>query len=148
MFFIILDTYTRWTFVIFSLVQRILLLIFSCHTVTHGTDLRRSPLQREFNQKMGRSVATRHIERTPGSIGKYHLRKKRKTSISWTEFLNLSSCYSCCCIRWCIGCCIGVCFRKLYLQYNFYLISFGLEFVFVFVFGVASDSIKLVQAAL
>ena len=44
MFFIILGTYTRWTFVIFSLVQRILLLIFQCHTVTHGTDLRRSPL--------------------------------------------------------------------------------------------------------
>ena len=43
MFFIILGTYTRWTFVIFSLVQRILLLIFPCHTVTHGTDLRRSP---------------------------------------------------------------------------------------------------------
>ena len=41
-----------------------------------------------------------------------------------------------------IGCCIGVCFRKLYLQYNFYLISFGLEFVFVFVFGAASDSIN------
>ena len=43
MFFIILGTYTRWTFIIFSLVQRILLLIFRCHTVTHGTDLRRSP---------------------------------------------------------------------------------------------------------
>ena len=43
MFFIILGTYTRWTFIIFSLVQRILLLIFPCHTVTHGTDLRRSP---------------------------------------------------------------------------------------------------------
>ena len=46
MFFIILGTYTRWTFIIFSLVQRILLLIFQCHTVTHGTDLRRSPLLR------------------------------------------------------------------------------------------------------
>ena len=34
MFFIILGTYTRWTFIIFSLVQRILLLIFQCHTVT------------------------------------------------------------------------------------------------------------------
>ena len=43
MFFIILGTYTRWTFIIFSLVQRILLLIFQCHTVTHRTDLRRSP---------------------------------------------------------------------------------------------------------
>ena len=43
MFFIIIGTYTRWTFIIFSLVQRILLLIFPCHTVTHGTDLRRSP---------------------------------------------------------------------------------------------------------
>ena len=43
MFFIILGTYTRWPFIIFSLVQRILLLIFQCHTVTHGTDLRRSP---------------------------------------------------------------------------------------------------------
>ena len=43
MFFIILGTYTRWTFIIFSLVERILLLIFQCHTVTHGTDLRRSP---------------------------------------------------------------------------------------------------------
>ena len=46
MFFTILGTYTRWTFVIFSLVQRILLLIFPCHTVTHGTDLRRSPPDR------------------------------------------------------------------------------------------------------
>ena len=46
MFFIILGTYTRWTFIIFSLAQRILLLIFQCHTVTHGTDLRRSPLDR------------------------------------------------------------------------------------------------------
>ena len=45
MFFIILGTYTRWTFIIFSLVERILLLIFQCHTVTHGTDLRRSPLE-------------------------------------------------------------------------------------------------------
>ena len=44
MFFIILGTYTRWTFIIVSLVQGILLLIFQCHTVTHGTDLRRSPL--------------------------------------------------------------------------------------------------------
>ena len=43
MFFIILGTYTRWTFIIFFLVQRIILLIFRCHTVTHGTDLRRSP---------------------------------------------------------------------------------------------------------
>ena len=47
MFFIILGTYTRWTFIIFSLVQRILLLIFRCHTVTHGTDLRRSPPGRD-----------------------------------------------------------------------------------------------------
>ena len=47
MFFIILGTYTRWTFIIFSLVERILLLIFRCHTVTHGTDLRRSPLMRQ-----------------------------------------------------------------------------------------------------
>ena len=44
MFFIILGTYTWWTFILFSLAQRILLLIFQCHTVTHGTDLRRSPL--------------------------------------------------------------------------------------------------------
>ena len=43
MFFIILGTYTRWTFIIFSLAQMILLLIFQCHTFTHGTDLRRSP---------------------------------------------------------------------------------------------------------
>ena len=47
MFFIILGTYPRWTFIIFSLVQRILLLIFRCHTVTHGTDLRRSPPLRD-----------------------------------------------------------------------------------------------------
>ena len=40
---IIIIIYTRWTFIIFSLVQGILLLIFQCHTVTHGTDLRRSP---------------------------------------------------------------------------------------------------------
>ena len=51
MFFIILGTYTRWTFVIFSLVQRILLLIFPCHTVTHGTDLRRSPHMENSQQQ-------------------------------------------------------------------------------------------------
>ena len=51
MFFIILGTYTRWTFVIFSLVQRILLLIFPCHTVTHGTDLRRSPQEPLASEK-------------------------------------------------------------------------------------------------
>ena len=52
MFFIILGTYTRWTFIIFSLVQRILLLIFQCHTVTHGTDLRRSPPMQCFLQAL------------------------------------------------------------------------------------------------
>ena len=43
MFFITLGIYTRWSFIVFSLAQRILLLIFQCHTVTHGTDLRKSP---------------------------------------------------------------------------------------------------------
>ena len=41
--FIILGTYKRWIFNIFPLAQRILILIFRCHTVTHGTNLRRSP---------------------------------------------------------------------------------------------------------
>ena len=60
MFFIILGTYTRWTFIIFSLVQRILLLIFQCHTVTHGTDLRRSPLWGE-DEGGGRGAAARRV---------------------------------------------------------------------------------------
>ena len=50
MFFIILGTYTGWTFIIFSLAQRIKLLIFQCHTVTHGTDLRRSPHMTTFGR--------------------------------------------------------------------------------------------------
>ena len=45
MFFMFIGTYTKWTFIDFSPVQRVLLLIFLCHTVTHGTDLRRSPPQ-------------------------------------------------------------------------------------------------------
>ena len=51
MFFIILGTYTSWTFIIFSLAQRIKLLIFQCHTVTHGTDLRRSPFREAIARK-------------------------------------------------------------------------------------------------
>ena len=43
MFFMILGTYRNQTFIGFSPAQRIQLMIFSCHTVTHGTDLRRSP---------------------------------------------------------------------------------------------------------
>ena len=43
MFFINLGTCSKWMFTLLSLAQRILLLIFQCHTVTHGTDLRRSP---------------------------------------------------------------------------------------------------------
>ena len=43
MFFMILGTYRKQTFIDFSLTQRIQLMIFWCHTVTHGTDLRRSP---------------------------------------------------------------------------------------------------------
>ena len=45
MFFINLGTSTKWMFILLSLAQRILLLIFQCHTVTHSTDLRRSPLR-------------------------------------------------------------------------------------------------------
>ena len=44
MFFMILGTYRNQTFIDFSPAQRIQLMIFLCHTVTHGTDLRRSPL--------------------------------------------------------------------------------------------------------
>ena len=44
MFFMIHGTYRNQTFIGFSPAQRIQLMIFSCHTVTHGTDLRRSPL--------------------------------------------------------------------------------------------------------
>ena len=43
MFFTILATCTKWILIHLSLAQSILLLIFQCHTVTHGTDLRRSP---------------------------------------------------------------------------------------------------------
>ena len=43
MFFMILGTYRNQTFIDFSPAQRIQLMIFLCHTVTHGTDLRRSP---------------------------------------------------------------------------------------------------------
>ena len=43
MFFMILGTYRKQTFIDFSLTQRIQLMIFLCHTVTHGTDLKRSP---------------------------------------------------------------------------------------------------------
>ena len=43
MFFMILGTYRNQAFIGFSPAQRIQLMIFSCHTVTHGTDLRRSP---------------------------------------------------------------------------------------------------------
>ena len=46
MFFMILGTYRNQTFIDFSSAQRIQLMIFLCHTVTHGTDLRRSPLRR------------------------------------------------------------------------------------------------------
>ena len=42
-FFMILGTYSKWAFFYFSLAQRILLLFFQCHTVTHGRDLRISP---------------------------------------------------------------------------------------------------------
>ena len=45
MFFMILGTYRNQAFIGFSPAQRIQLMIFSCHTVTHGTDLRRSPLK-------------------------------------------------------------------------------------------------------
>ena len=48
MFFMFIGTYTKWTFIDFSPVQRVLLLIFLCHTVTHGTDLRRLPQRRCF----------------------------------------------------------------------------------------------------
>ena len=43
MFFMILGTYRNQTFIDFSPAQRIQLMISLCHTVTHGTDLRRSP---------------------------------------------------------------------------------------------------------
>ena len=44
MFFIIFGTYRNQTFIDFSPAQGIQLMIFLCHTVTHGTDLRRFPL--------------------------------------------------------------------------------------------------------
>ena len=44
MFFINLGTCSKWMFTLLSLAQRILLLIVQCHTVTHGTELRRSAL--------------------------------------------------------------------------------------------------------
>ena len=52
MFFMILGTYRKQTFIDFSLTQRIQLMIFLCHTVTHGTDLRRSPLLSIIRQQM------------------------------------------------------------------------------------------------
>ena len=58
MFFINLGTYTKWMFILLSLAQRILLLIFQCHTVTHGTDLRRSPLECEPERARATRVPT------------------------------------------------------------------------------------------
>ena len=56
MFFMILGTYRNQTFIDFSPAQRIQLMIFLCHTVTHGTDLRRSPLECDLKSGMPAEV--------------------------------------------------------------------------------------------
>ena len=43
MFFVVVGTHTEHVINEFALDARINILIFQCHTVTNGTDLRRSP---------------------------------------------------------------------------------------------------------
>ena len=44
MFFVVVGTHTKCDINEFALDARIDILIFQCHTVTNGIDLRRSPL--------------------------------------------------------------------------------------------------------
>ena len=44
MFFYVVDTHTKCIINDFAPAPRTNILIFQCHTVTHGTDLRKSPL--------------------------------------------------------------------------------------------------------
>ena len=44
MFFVVVGTHTKCVINEFALDARIDILIFQCHTVTNGIDLRRSPL--------------------------------------------------------------------------------------------------------
>ena len=44
MFFVVVGTHTKSVINKFAPGARIIFLIFQCHTVTNGTDLRRSPL--------------------------------------------------------------------------------------------------------
>ena len=43
MFFYVVDTHTKCIINDFAPAPRTNILIFQCHTVTHGTDLRKSP---------------------------------------------------------------------------------------------------------
>ena len=43
MFFYVVDTHTKCNINDFAPAPRTNILIFQCHTVTHGTDLRKSP---------------------------------------------------------------------------------------------------------
>ena len=43
MFFVVVGTHSKCVINAFTLTRRIDILLFQCHTVTNGTDLRRSP---------------------------------------------------------------------------------------------------------
>ena len=43
MFFVVVGTHSKCVIKDFTLTTRIYILIFQCHTVTNGTDLRKSP---------------------------------------------------------------------------------------------------------
>ena len=51
MFFYVVGTHTKYIFNDFSPAPRTNIWIFKCHTVTHGTDLRKSP-QLSFSLKI------------------------------------------------------------------------------------------------
>ena len=63
MFFMILGTYRNQTFIDFSPAQRIQLKIFLCHTVTHGTDLRRSPQETKYQMLLSLGHSTGILSR-------------------------------------------------------------------------------------
>ena len=50
MFFVVVGTHTKCVINEFALDARIDILIFQCHTVTNGIDLRRSPLKLSYSR--------------------------------------------------------------------------------------------------
>ena len=55
MFFVVVGTHTKCVINEFALDARTDILIFPCHTVTNGIDLRRSPQQKKTHKKYKRS---------------------------------------------------------------------------------------------